>query len=415
MSPPKYRSDIIIAGGGHAGAQAAIALRQHGHEGSITIVTEEDEFPYERPPLSKEYLSKEKTFERILIRPPKFWNEKDISFAFGHRIENVNSLEHLITDASGNDWKYDKLIWACGGHARRLSCPGSDLGGIHSVRTRRDVDDLERELEKVKQVVVIGGGFIGLEAAAVLAKAGKTVTVVEAQDRVLARVAAEPLSRFYETEHRAHGVNILLERQVAELEGLNGRVGGVRLADGLFLAAEIVIVGIGIEPAVAPLLAAGAGGSNGVDVDEYCRTNLPDIYAVGDCACHVNVFSDGRRMRIESVQNAADQAITAARDIVGKGLPYGAIPWFWSNQYDLKLQTVGLNVGYDGIIVRGDLQKRSFSVIYLREGVVVALDCVNAMADYIHGKALINNHVRAEGRDLTDISIPLKSLITPDG
>lgn len=412
MSAPKYRSDIVIAGGGHAGAQAAIALRQQGYEGSITIVTEEEEFPYERPPLSKEYLSKEKTFERILIRPPKFWGEKHISFSFGHKIEKVNSFEHLITDASGDDWKYGKLIWACGGHARQLSCPGSDLGGVHSVRTRRDVDALERELEKAKQVVVVGGGFIGLEAAAVLAKAGKSVAVVEAEDRVLARVAAEPLSRFYEAEHRAHGVSILLDRKVAGLEGSNGKVGGVRLADGLFLAAEIVIVGIGIEPAVAPLLAAGAGGSNGVDVDEYCRTNLPDIYAVGDCACHVNVFSDGRRMRVESVQNAADQAITAARDILGKGSPYGAIPWFWSNQYDLKLQTIGLNVGYDGIIVRGDPQKRSFSVIYMRGGVVVALDCVNAMTDYINGKLLINNRVRAEGRDLTNISIPLKSLIT---
>lgn len=411
MSAPKYHSDIIIAGGGHAGAQAAIALRQQGYKGSITIVTEENEFPYERPPLSKEYLSKEKTFERILIRPPKFWDEKDISFAFGHRIENINSFEHLIADASGHDWKYDKLIWACGGHARQLSCSGGDLGGIHSIRTRRDVDALERELEKAKQVVVIGGGFIGLEAAAVLAKAGKSVTVVEAQDRVLARVAAEPLSRFYEAEHRAHGVNILLDRQVAGLEGSNGKVGGVRLADGLFLAAEMVIVGIGIEPAVAPLLAAGAGGSNGVDVDEYCRTDLPDIYAVGDCACHVNVFSDGRRMRVESVQNAADQAITAARDIVGKGLPYGAIPWFWSNQYDLKLQTVGLNVGYDGIIVRGDPQKRSFSVIYMRGGVVVALDCVNAMADYTFGKVLINNRVQADRVDLANSSIPLKSLI----
>ena len=415
MSARKHRSEILIAGSGHAGAQAAIILRQQGYEGSIVIVTEENEYPYERPPLSKEYLSKEKTFERILIRPPKFWDEKHISFAFGHRIKEVDPVDHIVVDENGETWTYGKLIWACGGHARRLSCVGSDLGGIHSVRTRADVDALERELECANQVVVIGGGYIGLEAAAVLTKAAKPVTVIEAQDRVLARVAAEPLSRFYEAEHRAHGVTILLERQVSGLEGSDGKVGGVRLADGVLIPADIVIVGIGIEPAVAPLLVAGACGSNGVDVDEYCRTSLADIYAIGDCACHVNQFSDGRRMRVESVQNAADQAMTAVRDILEKGQPYAAIPWFWSNQYDLKLQTVGLNTGYDSIVVRGDLEKRSFSLIYLRNGVVIALDCVNSMTDYIQGKLLVGSRFKASAADLANSSIPLKSLVAEGG
>jgi len=240
--------------------------------------------------------------------------------------------------------------------------------------------------------VVIGGGYIGLEAAAVLSKLGKEVVLLEALDRVLARVAGEPLSRFFETEHRARGVEIRLN------------------AGSEAVAADLTIVAIGIDPAAGPLLAAGAAGGNGVDVDEHCRTSLADVYAVGDCAAHVNRFAGGARIRLESVQNAHDQATVAARHISGRPQPYDAIPWFWSNQYDLRLQTVGLLHGHDDLVVRGDPARRSFSIVYLREGRVVALDCVNAVKDYAQGRKLILDGRVLDKARLADASLPLKEL-----
>jgi 3-phenylpropionate/trans-cinnamate dioxygenase ferredoxin reductase component len=304
---------------------------------------------------------------------------------------------------------YGKLIWAAGGRPRALACSGHDLEGVHNIRGRADVDRLRAELPEARRIAVVGGGYIGLEAAAVLSTSGKAVVVLEAQDRVLARVAGAVLSRFFEAEHRARGVDIRLGVTVACIEEANGRACGVRLGDGSVLPADLVIVGIGIHPAVEPLIAAGAAGSNGVDVDEFCRTSLPDIYAAGDCAAHVNMFAHGARIRIESVQNANDQASTAARHIAGQARPYQALPWFWSNQYDLRLQTVGLSIGHDQTVLRGDPASRSFSILYLREGRVIALDCVNATRDYVQGRALINAALPSLDR-LADNKVPLKEL-----
>jgi 3-phenylpropionate/trans-cinnamate dioxygenase ferredoxin reductase subunit len=279
------------------------------------------------------------------------------------------------------------------------------------VRTRADSDAILEEINGVTDVVVIGGGYIGLEAAAVLTKFHKKVTVLEALDRVLARVAGEPLSRFYEAEHRAHGVDVRLNVAIASIEGENGKVSGVKLVDGTILPAQLVIVGIGIIPAVAPLIEAGAAGVNGVDVDDHCRTSLPDIFAIGDCAAHGNSFADGAHIRLESVQNANDQGMTVARTIVGQPQPYHAVPWFWSNQYDLRLQTIGLSIGYDEIVQRGDPATRSFSIVYLRDGKVIALDCVNATKDYVQGKALVTGGVKPPLEQLADAATPLKSLL----
>lgn len=267
------------------------------------------------------------------------------------------------------------------------------------------------ELPATRRAVVIGGGYIGLEAAAVLSSLGKQVIVLEALDRVLARVAGEPISRFYEAEHRAHGVEVRTGVAVACIEEKDGAAVAVRLENGERLQADIVVVGIGIAPAVEPLLAAGASGSFGVDVDEYCRTGLPDIYAIGDCAAHENRYAGGARLRLESVQNANDQATTAAKAILGEPVPYSAVPWFWSNQYDLRLQTVGLSLGFDDLVLRGDPATRSFSVIYLREGRVIALDCVNAVKDYVQGKALVQNAALPAREELADQGIALKSLV----
>jgi 3-phenylpropionate/trans-cinnamate dioxygenase ferredoxin reductase component len=262
-------------------------------------------------------------------------------------------------------------------------------------------------------VAIVGGGYIGLEAAAVLRKLGKPVVVLEAQPRVLARVVGEPLSDFYAAEHRAHGVVLRTGVTVVEITGRDGRATGVMLAGGETIAADMVIVGIGIVPSVAPLLAAGAEGGDGtpggVDVDAHCRTSLPHVVAIGDCAAHANEFADGAAVRLESVQNANDMATTAARLLTGQPRPYQQVPWFWSNQYDLRLQTVGLSRGYDATVLRGDPAARAFSLVYLRGGRVIALDCVNAVRDYVQGKALVEHGVAVDPAALADIAVPLKT------
>ncbi|WP_236794428.1 FAD-dependent oxidoreductase [Amycolatopsis sp. GM8] len=405
--------DVVIVGAGHGGAQVAAALRQHGFTGSVTLVGDEPGLPYERPPLSKDYLSGETPFERLLIHPPAFWRDRDVEVRSGRRVIEVDPREHRVVCDDGSMIGYSHLVWAAGGAARTLSCPGHDLRGVYTVRTVADSDRIRAELPAVTRVVVIGGGYIGLEAAAVLGSAGKHVTVVEAQDRVLARVAGVQLARFYENEHRARGVGIRLGATVECLEGNDSRVAGVRLADGELLPCELVIVGIGIAPSVGPLLAAGAqdgGRVGGVAVDKSCHTTLPDVFAIGDCAAHRNHFADGELIRLESVQNANDQAAVVARTLCGEDAEYDAVPWFWSKQYDLRLQTAGLSSGHDQSVVRGDPATRRFSVVYLRDGVVVALDCVNAVKDYVQGKKLVTGRLWVDPATLADPAVALKDL-----
>ena len=403
--------DVVIVGAGHGGAQAAIVLRQAKFEGSIAVIGAEPDLPYERPPLSKEYLAGEKPFERLLIRPATFWQERSIEMLLGQEVTAIDAEAHHVTTANGETIGYRHLIWATGGSPRRLSCAGNDFAGVHTVRTRADADRMMGELEGVAQAVVIGGGYIGLEAAAVLAKFGKQVVLLEALDRVLARVAGPDLSRFYEAEHRTHGVDVRLGVTVDCIVGEGGKVTGVQLADGAIVPAQMVIVGIGIVPAVAPLLAAGAAGGNGVQVDAHCRTTLSDVYAIGDCALHANGFADGADIRLESVQNANDQASVVAKLIAtGQAAAYHAVPWFWSNQYDLKLQTVGLSLGHDATVLRGDPALRSFSVVYLKQGRVIALDCVNAVKDYVQGRKLVEARATPDPTRLADATVLLKEL-----
>ena len=400
--------DVIIVGAGHGGAHAAVQLRQLGFTGSIALIGDEPEYPYERPPLSKDFLSGDKDFTRMLLRPITFWADRDVSVLTGVRIAAVDAAARTLTSDVGATFGYGDLVWATGGAPRRLACEGHDLSGIHAIRTHADVVTLRGELTGATRIAIVGGGYIGLEAAAVLAKAGKTVIVLEALDRVLARVAGPALSAFYASEHGKHGVTIRTGVAVTAISGENGRATGVVLADGETVAADLVIVGIGIVPAVAPLLAAGAAGGNGVAVDDHCRTSLAHIFAIGDCALHANAFAGGATIRIESVQNANDMASTVARVLTGNTRPYHAVPWFWSNQYDLRLQTMGLSIGHDVAVLRGDPALRSFSVIYLREGRIIALDCVNAVKDYVQGKALIEAGAVVDPAALADGEIPLK-------
>jgi 3-phenylpropionate/trans-cinnamate dioxygenase ferredoxin reductase subunit len=404
--------DVVIVGAGHGGAQCAIALRQHGFEGTVAVIGREPEPPYERPPLSKEYFAREKTFDRLYIRPMHFWEEKGVEMVLSTEVTAVDPATKVLTLSDGSELGYGSLVWATGGDPRRLSCVGAELAGVHAVRTREDCDRLMGEIDAgTRNIVVIGGGYIGLEAAAVLTKLGCNVTLLEALPRVLARVAGPELSAFYEKEHRDHGVDLRTGVVVDCLEGDGTKVTGVALADGSVLPAEAVIVGIGIVPAVAPLIAAGAAGGNGVDVDEYCRTSLPDVYAIGDCAAFACDYAGGAVMRVESVQNANDMATCVARALCGEPQPYRAFPWFWSNQYDLRLQTAGLSVGYTDTVLRGDPEARGFSVVYLKDGRVVALDCVNMVKDYVQGRKLVEAGASPDPAQLADAGVALKELL----
>lgn len=372
------RADVINVGAGHGGTQAAIALRQNGFEGRILVIGREPEIPYERPPLSKTYFARDKTFDRICIRPAQFWEEKAVEMKLGAVVVSLDAAAYTVKLGDGSEIGYGMLIWATGGDLRRLSCMGADLKGVHAVRTKDDADRLMAEFDAgAKRAVIVGGGYIGLEAAAVLTKFNASVTLLEALPRLLARVAGEALSEFYQAEHRAHGVDL---RTGAAMDCIE--------CDG------VKATGVDVD----------------VDVDEFCCTSLPDVYAIGDCAAHCNDFADGAVIRLESVQNANDMATTAAKDICGTPVPYTATPWFWSNQYDLRLQTVGLSTGHDNTVLRGDPATRSFSVVYLKSGKVIALDCVNMVKDYVQGKKLVEARAQIAPEQLADASLPLKEV-----
>ncbi|WP_086618318.1 NAD(P)/FAD-dependent oxidoreductase [Erythrobacter tepidarius] len=414
MTSPNQHADVVIVGTGHGGAQAAIALRQHGYEGSILMIGRDDAPPYERPPLSKEYLAGEKGFERIMIRPEKFWAEKGIDLKLGAAVTAIDPHAHRLTLSDGSQVAYCKLIWSGGGDPRRLPVPGAVLPQVFYVRDKSDADAMMAALaDGPKRVLVVGGGYIGLEAAAVLRKLGCEVVLVEMLPRLLARVAGEEISAFYAAEHRRQGVDVRLNTGIQAVLGEDqGKVTGARLDNGTQVACDMVVVGIGIVPAVGPLIAAGAAGSNGVDVDFCCRTTLDDIYAIGDCAAHANPYADNAVIRLESVQNAHDMANTVAKAIMGHKEPYNALPWFWSNQYDLKLQTAGLNLGYDQTVLRGDPSERKFTLVYLKNGVPIAFDCVGTMRDYVQARKLLESGVgRIDPALLADPQVALKDLI----
>lgn len=376
------------------------------------MVGQEQYLPYERPPLSKEYLAREKDFSRLLIRPESFWQEKGIRMILGAKVKRVNPEERVIATSDGRCLGYGDLVWATGGSPRKLHCKGADLAGVHAVREKDDVDRLLAQLDGgAQRIVVIGGGYIGLEAAAVLSKLSRDVVLVEFLDRVLARVSGSDFSRLVEKLHRDHGIDLRLQAAVDRLEGTGGKVTAARLQDGEVIPCDMVIVGIGIIPEIEALAAAGARTSNGVEVDENCQTSLPHVYAIGDCALHRSSFADNQLIRLESVQNAHDMAKTAAAAICGNPKPYVATPWFWSNQYDRKLQTVGLSMGHDQAVLRGDPDAGGFSVVYLREGKVIALDCVNCVKDYVAGRKLVEAGARIAVDKLRNTALDLKMLL----
>lgn len=403
---------MLVVGAGHAGCQVALALRQRRFQGSIGILSDEGCLPYERPPLSKDFLSGKRSAAQIALRDASAWFKHNVEILLEQRVEVLDPERKALGTQSGASLRYGKLVWAAGGRPRRLDCPGAQLQGVHLIRTRNDVEALRADIREAGHVAVIGGGYLGLETAATLTGMGQRVTVVESAPRLLARVAGPDISGFYAREHQSHGITLELGATVTALEPQRSRIGCVRLSDGRGIPADVVVAGIGVVPNIEVIAAAGAAVADGVVVDGQCRTTLPEVFAIGDCAFHPNRYSRRGAIRLESVQNAMDQATTVAKCIAGEVATYDSTPWFWSDQYDLKLQTVGLSGGFDQAVVRGIPEQRHFSVVYLHEGRVIALDCVNSPRDFIQGKHLVARHVVADPALLADVAVELKELAT---
>jgi 3-phenylpropionate/trans-cinnamate dioxygenase ferredoxin reductase component len=385
---------------------AAVNLRQAGFAGSILMIGEEADPPYERPPLSKAYLTGKMTAERIVLRKAEYWAERSIAMQLGVCVRSVDAVAKTVTTSAGDQLGYGQLVWAAGGRVRKLACPGHDVQGVFYVRTKADTDALRDALRPRRKLVVVGGGYIGLEVAASARQLGCDVTLVEAFDRVLNRVTCVQVSEFYQEYHRAQGVDVRVNAQVAALEG-DAHVTGVRLASGETIVADVVVVGIGILPNIEPLAAAGLVTGNGICVNEYCQTSDPAIFALGDCTDHPNIYAE-KSVRLESVQNAVDQAKTIASVITGAPKAYAELPWFWSDQYTLKMQTAGLAINHDQTIVRGSMADNSFSVLYLRNGQIIAIDAINAIKDFLAAKNMIVAKAKPDPIRIADATIPLK-------
>ncbi len=367
---------IVIIGAGQAGAQAAISLRQAGYDGDLILLGDERQPPYQRPPLSKKYLSGEITEDQLFLRPEAFWEAQSVDLRIGSAVVAIHPDDRSITLDDGKRISYEKLLLATGSRARSLPVAGADLSGIITLRGIDDVDHLRPRLEAAERLVIIGAGYIGLEVAAVARTLGHPVIVVEAMERVMQRVVSPTVSTFFDALHRDHGVDIRLTMGLDSFLG-GDRLEGVRLADGTVIEADLALVAVGGMPDCALAEAAGISCDNGILVDETCRTSAADIYAAGDCTNFPSALY-GRRIRLESVQNAIDQAKAAAQAITGEAATYDPVPWFWSDQYDIKLQIAGLSHGYDRAVVDGDPDAAKFSVSYVaKDGRLLAVDAIN--------------------------------------
>ncbi len=395
-------SGMVIIGAGHAAGQAAASLRQEKYEGPITIIGDEEHVPYQRPPLSKQYLSGEQAIDRVYLRPAQFYADKDIDLKLGITAEAIDRDAKQITLSDGSSVDYDKLIIATGSRARILNIEGSDLGGIHYLRTIADVDAIRDEMQAAKSLVIVGGGYIGLEVASVGVEQGLEVHVLEMEERILQRVTTPEMSAYYHQLHTSRGAHIHTSTGVTGFAG-DGKVSQVLCGDTSF-DADLVIVGIGIIPNIEIAEAAGLECENGIVVNDHCQTSDPDIYAAGDCTNHPNPLLK-RRLRLESVPNAMEQARVCASNMLGGDKVYASIPWFWSDQYELKLQMVGFSADGDSQVVRGSMADNQFAVFYLNEGKVVAADAVNSAKEFMICKQLIGKEVDVEAlaNDETDL------------
>ena len=399
---------VVIVGAGEAGGQTAISLRQGGFDGPVTVIGDEPYVPYERPALSKQFLAGELEMERMYLRAANFYGEKDIRLRLQEKVTAIQPGQG-VTLSDGSVIEGDAIVLATGGRVRQLPIDGADLTGVHYLRTIDDVLGFRDSIKPGTKLAIVGGGYIGLEVAAVAAKHGCKVTVLEMEGRVLNRVVAPEVSEFYTRLHTEEGVDIKTNVRVSGFKG-DGQVAAVGCADGTEIKTDCVIIGIGIIPNIELAEAAGLNVDNGITVDAFTRTSVDGVYAVGDCSNHPNDLLD-RRLRLESVQNAISQGKTAANTILGTETPYAEVPWFWSDQYDVKLQMTGINDPGDQVVVRGDSSTRSFSVCYLRDGVLVAVNSMNRAKDFLQAKKAIAAKIRPAESRLTDPEVPLKEFL----
>ena len=397
---------IVIIGAGHAAGQAAASLRQAKFEGPITIIGDEAHVPYQRPPLSKQYLAGTQLADKVYLRAEKFYADKDIQLMLDTRATQIDPSTKTINLDNGETIAYEKLLISTGSRPRKLSIEGSDLSGIHYLRTMDDVDGIRADVKPGANLVIVGGGYIGLEVAAVGIELGMNVHVLEMEERILQRVTTPEMSAYYHKLHTDRGVHIHTQTGVIAFSG-NGSVEKVLCGDESF-DADIVIVGIGIIPNIEIAEEAGIHCDNGIVVDDHCRTSDPDIYAAGDCTNHPNPLMN-KRLRLESVPNAMDQARVSTANMLGDDKVYAAIPWFWSDQYDLKLQMVGFSADGDSQVLRGDMDTHQFAIFYLKDGKVVAADAVNSPKEFMLCKQLVGKP--ADPAKLADPETDLKSLL----
>lgn len=399
----------VIAGAGHAAGQVVATLKQLKYAGQIVLVGDEDYLPYQRPPLSKKFLAGAMPAERLHFKPASFYDEPNIEIRLRTRITTIDRDNKSVHTEGGERISYDKLVLALGSRARRLRIDGADLAGVHYLRSIADVDDIRSELNHYRRTVIIGAGYIGLEVAAVMQQLGLDVTVVELADRVMSRVVSPEISDFYQIEHTNKGVKLRLSTGVSAFRG-DKRIASVETTDGEQIPADFVVVGIGIVANTELAASAGLTVDNGIVVNDQCETGDPAVYAVGDCTAHPNAIYN-RQLRLESVHNALEQAKTAAANICGKETHYSQVPWFWSDQYDLKLQIAGLSEGYDEIVIRGNPADRSFACLYLKNGQLIATDAVNAPREFVQSKGLIASHAKIDPARLADTDIPLQDAV----
>jgi 3-phenylpropionate/trans-cinnamate dioxygenase ferredoxin reductase subunit len=407
---------IVIIGAGQAAAQAIETLRKRGHRGPLTVIGDESLLPYQRPPLSKKYLAGAMERDRLLIRHAAHYEQLGVDLRLGFAATRIDRNAHRVEIVDGSHADYSRLLLATGTRPRLLPVPGAELAGVHYLRTAADVDRLRAEFVPGSHAVVIGGGYIGLEVAGTCREKGLDVTVLEAAERVMSRVVAPEVSAFYEAEHHRHGVKILCGARVAELRGGGGPSPGARrvvaacLADGREIAADFVLVAIGVEAADFLARDAGLPCEDGILVDEYCRTADPVIWAAGDCARHPSRHY-GMAVRLESVDNAFEQGASAALNMLDLTTVHDKVPWFWSDQYDLKLVIVGLSAGYEQRVVRGDPGQRAFSVCYLRGGELIAVESINHNKDQMAARKLIPARARPDPARLADDAVALKDCV----
>jgi len=399
-------TNIVIVGAGQAGGSAALQLRSAGFEGALTLIGTEPHPPYERPPLSKAYLTGDLAYDSLLLRPLEFYRDQNVQLLTDTSVTSINLVEKVVMTSDKQALRFDKLLLATGARPRQLPISGADLPGVHYLRTLGDVAALQNTMRRAQNVCLIGGGYVGLEFASVARKAGLKVTVLEAADRLLQRVTTPEMSEYFADLHRSHGVEVCVGARIQEIQGAH-QVERVVCEHGT-VTADLVLIGIGALPNVEIAEAAGLACDNGIQVDEMCRSSHPDVFAAGDCTNHPNALLK-RRLRLESAPNATDQARVAATNMMGANETYCTVPWFWSDQYTSKLQAVGFSSDGTQSICRGDKAAHQFAMFYLKENRLVAVEAINSAKAFMAGKRLYGHELDPD--QLADPATDLRSLI----